>query len=207
MDNRTRVAILSVVTLLIAVGSLRLAYSLFIQKEEEVHEGTIGTFETEIKGISNNISVPTENTYSLETKTLKSEFEYKNSGDIDTFVRIGYTLVYYDADGKELLIDSDNEIKNSTFFSNKQSAVRAGVGTILVDNTGYEKQFIYPITSDGRGYYRLTAEEALNGTIDMEITSELVNNAKMIVTIETIQATEKALQDAEPSGWDITKYN
>lgn len=139
---------------------------------------------------------------------IKKSFSVSNSSNIDSFIRIGYTPIFKDADDNDVLMDiSDLEVSD-VLIKSGDSELKSSVSNVTT-STGYTKKFIVPVSNiDGKYYYyKLAPGENLTGSISVKTNvSDDSLTADLVISAETIQATEKALVDAGSYGWDKAFY-
>jgi predicted ribosomally synthesized peptide with SipW-like signal peptide len=196
--------------IVVIAASVTATYAFFTATDEKTGVVDMGRVDSEfVSGSQAEIKTASlgESETENAVKTLSATFEYKNNSTIDTFVRFSYTAEHKDAYGAEVLTDQSNDAILSVNMS--VDGTPLNVEKVKLKNAaGYEKEFLIPITvSDANYYYRLAPGQNISGEATFEINAVGAETSRIVLSTETIQATEKALAAAEAYGWDPKMYN
>ncbi len=174
-------------------------YAWYTVNNNDVAEGNMGIVDTnaEEKGGARLLRASA----TKDTNIVKN-FTIENNSTIDTFVRLSYTISFFNDKGEEVLVDSSKvKLASATVLVGDNS-----VGYIdeEVNSNSYSKKFIIP--SDGSGsdkcYLKISPGQNINGTFNFEAVEVEGLTAEVAISSETIQATLKAVQNASEYGWD-----
>lgn len=198
--NKIIVVALCLFILTISVGVIG-TYSWYLSSSKQTVNGTMGKVDAKFLNNNSNLSFATKG---VSSKT----FTIQNNSTIDTYVRIGYTIVYKNVSGQDVFQDTSNvDISNVSLNIGGRN-----VTAILDKNTSksnYEKRFIIPVVKSGSStyYYKLLPGENIDGTITLNAQPEGSNYPNIVLATEVIQSTEKALTEASAYGWNLAYLN
>lgn len=198
--NKALIIALCLFILTISVGAAG-TYSWYLSASNETVNGTMGKVDAKFLANNSNLKFST-------TGDTSKTFTIQNNSTIDTYVRIGYTIVYKNVKGEDVLQDTSNiDISNVNLTIGGKS-----VSSVLAKNTsklGYEKRFIIPIVKSGSTtyYYKLLPGQNIDGTITLNAQTDGINYPNIVLATEVIQSTEKALLEATEYGWNVAYMN
>jgi hypothetical protein len=203
-DLRKNIILLSVLFVVLACSTAAI-YAWFVSTGEAASQGEVGSIGFELV-VDNPSGSRTAAVTSIRDNYVK-DFTIENSSNIETFVRISYTPVFRDSEGREALTDSSQITVVSTSLTIDGRPINAITNTTRTAS-GIEKDFIYPVErANGNDfYYRLQPGENIHGSIIFDVTHDEDFTPDFIISSEMIQATERALQEAADSGWSTRHF-
>jgi hypothetical protein len=170
------------------ITSLAGTYSWFVQKPQTIigARSYIGAAEL-----------------TIEQRSV--EFVVYNNSTINSFMRIGWTPVFYNSDNSLVAMDTSNvdaqvdivSISNRTDIAN----IQAEVEQVWVGSRQKKMINLY----ENEKYLIVEPGQSISGRL--ELTGEFSNIAelKVVLTPECIQATAEAVENATQWGWDVGK--
>lgn len=178
-------------------------FAWFVDEPEQGNPaGEIGVIQVNIQQYDSEVSG-------------SSEFTLVNTGTLSAYVRVGYTFIYRDDKGNDLVDDVkgvttknyrmsiDNEQLQDKPLHVENITVPREVGGYT-----YEKPFLIPLDPDNKAYYyMLQPGETLKGSLDViQATEPDKGKSLHIVWVaEALQAKKNAVKAAEGYGWDVSK--
>jgi len=134
-------------------------------------------------------------------------FTITNKSTIGTYMRLGWTPIYRDASGKDLIRDVSGIGVTASLGSGSPVGLKLQPA-IITSLRNYSKSTIILEQSDSDNYFVVPAGESITGTIAVTGTTEGLSNDEylhLILVPEAIQATKKAATAAEDYGWFESK--
>jgi hypothetical protein len=203
IDFRRNIILLSVL-IVVLISTSVFIYAWFAATGGAVSEGELGSVRSEIVvGNSSGRAVA----MSTVSRSYTKDFTIENSSNIETFVRISYTPLFRDSQGREALTDA-SRITISAMSLNINGRPVNVINNTAGTASGIEKAFIYPVerVNGNDFYYRLQPGENINGSITFNVTHDEDFTPDFVITSEIIQATERALQEAGDVGWNTRHF-
>lgn len=203
MKNKSRkFIIIALIIVAVKLGAVTTIYAWFMDRTDKFEISGMGIVKVEVSKVSE------------VSDDGKATFEILNHSTIDTYMRLGWTPVYKDIKtGEELVLDvSQIEIEEVTLsgFSGEGINLSAmGMSPLsrkIETYNGYKKRMITIEDNDGK-YFVVPAGTNINCQITFTGISDIKNNSGLYVILvpEALQATKKAVIEAELYGWDGNK--